>query len=1085
MKTYSILIVLLFAYSNVFTQENERVNSSENINEAYDKYLNEEVDEALRLLDEINRSDTNYTLALVNKSYYCLNDDRYEEVLKVTDAGLNHFDEEYKTSFIVNKGIALGKLERYDEAIEHFTDALEKYPVRNEFYTLMGSVYEEKGDHEKALEMYKKSIEMNLFDPDPHIRLGRMAYHEGKTSQFLMGFLMGILIDPNSSSSNTYLVSLNQLVQAKAESQEPKGLKFSDKDTYDEIDLILQNYSALNKSYKLDSKIDIPLTRQIQVLMEKLEYDSSSDGFWMKTYVRVLKDIYDTDQFAAFTYHLLQSSGNSKHQKIITKNNSSIANLTRFLQDKLSDYCAENPIVIEGEEKNYHRLITNSLITSAGGYQGNDFHGPWYLFYDSGALSAKGFYDNGKAIGTWTWFYETGEKRREYTLKNEVIDGTLFGYYKNGQISVERNFKNGFLDGVERMYTATGKEISYIEYEMDKADGKAIKYYDIAMPEYEYELKDDRIIGDVKYFYDSGEQQGIFSYSDGRMNGDHKIFYRNGQLGIEKKFSNGKLEGKWRSYYKDGKVKETANYKNDKIFGKNEVFDSEGNLIDETIYDENGKKNGTFIEYHENGKPYYKSEFKKGVMTEYNYYSQNGDVLESGEVKKNGTEFKGYYMDGTPYSIGLFKPEGRDGEWKLRNEYGFEDVVMSYDNGDREGDYVEYFENGEISVKSTYMDNKREGYYVSYYPDGKIHQEGYYKDGELDGAWDSYSSAGAIVSSEYYLNGKRHGFLTYFDPEEKRDYEVVYNYDKVIGYISYDADGNIMQKIDLEDGCGTVVLNFRNGAKRFETNFLNHIEHGKVRSYTPDGTVIREGEIYNAQRHGKWINRFDNGNTLSEGVYEYGDKVGIWKIYHENGELRETEEWKDGRLHETNTVYDKNGKLSNVIIYKEGERNGPCVFYIDGVKEHTRYYKDGKFIEYSYWLPSGEESEKIRLKDGTGIVKSYYQNGNLAREYSMLNGQFDGPYKRYFENGNLERETHNDVGYDTKITKEYFKSGKLKIEYENANNDRNGYYKEYYENGKLAEEGNYVDGYEHGEFKYYDQQGNLTKTTVYYDGNAY
>ncbi len=1085
MKHYLIFALLILSSVNLISQEKEPVNSSELIIEALQKYYDDQQDEAIELLGEINRSDTNYIESLVNKSYYALNQERYEEVLLIAEEGLNHFDNEYDLSFIVNKGISLSKLERFDEAINLFNDALEKYPVRNEFYTLLGSVYEEKKEYEKALEMYKKSVEMNLYDAEPHIRLGRMAYHEGKTSQFLMGFLMGILIDPNTDVSNGYLVSLNQLVQAKAESQEPKGLKFSDGDAYDEIDLILQNYSALNKSYKVDSKIDIPLVRQVQVMLEKLDYDDSSEGFWMKNYVRIFKDVYNNGQFEAFSYYLLQSSGNAKHQKIISKKSSDINNLRKYLQVTLSKYCAENPIMVEGEMKNYSRNVSNSLISSLGDYKGNNFDGPWYLYYDSGALEAIGYYDNGKAVGTWTWFYETGEKRREYTLKNELVSGTLTSYHKNGQIALERNFLAGELHGIERAFTSNGKEISYIEYEGSKANGKAISYYDIATPQYEYSLVDDRFDGEVKYFYDSGEVQGSFNYLNGEIDGEHKIFYRNGQVAIERNYSNGKLEGSWKSYYKDGTIKETANYKNGKIFGKNEVFDSDGKLTDETLFDENGKKNGVFTEFHDDGKPYYVSEFNKGVFTAFKYLDVNGEVLSSGDIKKSGTDFNGYYKDGTQYSNGIYKPDGREGEWTFNNEYGFLETKKYYKEGKQDGEDIDYYENGEISSKANYKEGEREGYFVSYYPDGKIYQEGFYKEGKLDNEWKTYNSMGLLARSEFYVDGDLHGFYTYYDPEGGRDYELVYNYGKLIGYNTYDANGEILQKIELDEGCGDVAVNFRNGAKRFETSFLNHIEHGYIKTYASTGTIIQEGDVFNSERNGKWTNRFDDGQVRSEGEYEYGDKIGTWKLYHSNGQLREIEEYKEGKLHGVNITYDDDGKLSNEITYKEGRRNGPTVFYIDGIKEHTRYYKDGKFVEYSYWLPNGDESEMISLGNGTGTVKSYYKNGNLAREYYMLNGEFDGPYKRYYENGNMERETFNDVGYDTGITKEYYNSGQLKMEYENMNDDRNGFYKKYHENGKLAEEGNYIDGTKHGDFKYFDQSGNLVKTTTYYEGDAF
>ena len=76
---------------------------------------------------------------------------------------------------------------------------------------------------------------------------------------------------------------------------------------------------------------------------------------------------------------------------------------------------------------------------------------------------------------------------------------------------------------------------------------------------------------------------------------------------------------------------------------------------------------------------------------------------------------------------------------------------------------------------------------------------------------------------------------------------------------------------------------------------------------------------------------------------------------------------------------------------------------------------------------------KGETKAFTGIIKSYYENGNLESEGNFKDGKLNGLSKVYYENGNLKREDN-------------YKDDKLE-----------GLYKGYYENGDLKSEDNYKD----------------------------
>jgi len=53
-------------------------------------------------------------------------------------------------------------------------------------------------------------------------------------------------------------------------------------------------------------------------------------------------------------------------------------------------------------------------------------------------------------------------------------------------------------------------------------------------------------------------------------------------------------------------------------------------------------------------------------------------------------------------------------------------------NGEYEGDWVKYFDNGQLWSKGSYKNRKKEGDWVSYYDDGTVNSErsGTYKNGK-------------------------------------------------------------------------------------------------------------------------------------------------------------------------------------------------------------------------------------------------------------------------------------------------------------------------------------------------------------------
>ena len=68
----------------------------------------------------------------------------------------------------------------------------------------------------------------------------------------------------------------------------------------------------------------------------------------------------------------------------------------------------------------------------------------------------------------------------------------------------------------------------------------------------------------------------------------------------------------------------------------------------------------------------------------------------------------------------------------------------SFKNGQRDGAWVHYYENGQLEYKGNFKNGWLEGAWVWYYDDGQVNNKGNYKKGKRDGAWVYYREDGTV-----------------------------------------------------------------------------------------------------------------------------------------------------------------------------------------------------------------------------------------------------------------------------------------------------------------------------------------------------
>ena len=114
----------------------------------------------------------------------------------------------------------------------------------------------------------------------------------------------------------------------------------------------------------------------------------------------------------------------------------------------------------------------------------------------------------------------------------------------------------------------------------------------------------------------------------------------------------------------------------------------------------------------------------------------------------------------------------------------------------------------------------------------------------------------------------------------------------------------------------------------------------------------------------------------------------------------------------------------------------------------------------------------------TGIVQTYYENGQLKENGEIINGKKLGLWKEFFQDGQLYISSNWEENLRHGVTKVYFEnSGNLQTIERYEKGKLNGLMETFYENGNRSIIQYYENGHAHKR-EYFDEFGNLKETKI-------
>jgi antitoxin component YwqK of YwqJK toxin-antitoxin module len=235
---------------------------------------------------------------------------------------------------------------------------------------------------------------------------------------------------------------------------------------------------------------------------------------------------------------------------------------------------------------------------------------------------------------------------------------------------------------------------------------------------------------------------------------------------------------------------------------------SKTQLASKSCYDAQGRKTGTALHWYEDGTLSRRSGYEAGELNGADIvYHRNGKAqfeTHYSKGKKSGP-YRSFRQDGSLMSSGQYTDDKKTGNWSFYDATGRLTAEQSLADDKLNGPSVYYrvqkdTQPGDprrIDYKCEYKNGQKNGMYIEYYEDGTIYQTIEYRDGKKDGLMKEFFSSGEIKLEIPFRDDKRHGTMV----EYARNGEIVYKWILENGdpVKKLDKDGNVVEVYKKKD----------------------------------------------------------------------------------------------------------------------------------------------------------------------------------------------------------------------------------------------------------------------------------------------
>jgi antitoxin component YwqK of YwqJK toxin-antitoxin module len=320
--------------------------------------------------------------------------------------------------------------------------------------------------------------------------------------------------------------------------------------------------------------------------------------------------------------------------------------------------------------------------------------------------------------------------------------------------------------------------------------------------------------------------------------------------------------------------------------------------VDYNVIDAKGKKQGTWLRQDAKSKMlYYQGQFKDNVpVGDFTFFYGDGAISSIVKHVQDTTinDFTGFHPDGkTKMAEGRYIGKKLSGTWKRRKDgtWRFYDVngvlrtEETYRNDTLHGSSKSFFGSGNPISDTFYDEGKKQGPFLEWWENGMKKSEGVYKDDILHGAMIMYNEKGKKEAEGAYDNGLKQGRWVSYLPTGSVELQV-----------KYEKGKEVQRRYEN----GVFMEYYPSGIPKSEYTYEQGKKNGPFSEWHDVGTFENQPTTFEEQQQGIMMRqKLVDTKVKMEGDYLEDALEGEIKFFDEKGKLTKTEIWNDGLLKET------------------------------------------------------------------------------------------------------------------------------------------------------------------------------------------
>ncbi len=232
--------------------------------------------------------------------------------------------------------------------------------------------------------------------------------------------------------------------------------------------------------------------------------------------------------------------------------------------------------------------------------------GEWAKAWPNGKLRYQGQFKDDKPVGRFEHFDEEG---RLTSIQLHAGDGVVSHaehFHPNGKSMAKGKYLGRSKDSTWVYHDPEGRLRKVERYTKGTLDGLQEDYFANGSPAEKHQYVNGKQHGESRSWFDNGNLKIHAQYVDGQAEGTMVFYFPSGKKEIEGQLVNGDRDGSWYYFNPDGTIQLQVLYRRGVAVNERkengtfrEYYDDE-QLMSEVDY-KAGKREGPFVEYHNNG----------------------------------------------------------------------------------------------------------------------------------------------------------------------------------------------------------------------------------------------------------------------------------------------------------------------------------------------------------------------------------------------------------------------------------------------------------------------------------------------------